>query len=246
MNKNEFLKIIKEGLNDFPPEQLEDVLYDYEQHFANAMADGKTEEEIIANLGDPFVIVNQYRNGYVQTVPEYESNNDSNATNNDNYSNNNFNNNDFTKQNPGGYNNNYNNGNFNGYNPNYRPPYNKSGSANKILKLAIIVLSLIIFGPFALAIGATVFAVAISAILVPIAIGASGIGLMLSKVGVHLLGFSAPAALADFPMSATILITIGSIAASILMLLIFIYLVKGLIRLIRKFINRPSKNGGAY
>ncbi|WP_185966751.1 DUF1700 domain-containing protein [Clostridium sp. HBUAS56017] len=84
MNKNEFFKILKEGLNDFPEKELQDILYDYEEHFSNAKADGKSDEEIIKELGDPYVIVNQYRSGYVQGIPKstYNKSNSSNSTKN--------------------------------------------------------------------------------------------------------------------------------------------------------------------
>ncbi len=75
MNKMEFFKILEEGLIDFPAHELQEILYDYKEHFSNAQSDGKTEEEIIEELGDPYTIVNQYRSNYMQvsaTNTEYE------------------------------------------------------------------------------------------------------------------------------------------------------------------------------
>ena len=75
MNKMEFFKILEEGLIDFPAHELQEILYDYKEHFSNAQSDGKTEEEIIEELGDPYTIVNQYRSNYIQvstTNTEYE------------------------------------------------------------------------------------------------------------------------------------------------------------------------------
>ena len=69
MNKMEFFKILEEGLIDFPAHELQEILYDYKEHFSNAQSDGKTEEEIIEELGDPYTIVNQYRSNYMQVLP---------------------------------------------------------------------------------------------------------------------------------------------------------------------------------
>lgn len=55
MNKMEFFKILEEGLIDFPAHELQEILYDYKEHFSNAQSDGKTEEEIIEELGDPIL-----------------------------------------------------------------------------------------------------------------------------------------------------------------------------------------------
>lgn len=64
MTKTEFLNIISNGLYDFPEKVRKDILSDYEEHFSLGIASGKTEEEIINELGNPNMIVNDFRKKY--------------------------------------------------------------------------------------------------------------------------------------------------------------------------------------
>ncbi|WP_291649375.1 DUF1700 domain-containing protein [Clostridium sp.] len=66
MTKETFLNILKSGLSDFPEGILGDILYDYKKHFDLGFDSGKTDEEIIKELDNPYDIVNQYRNGYLK------------------------------------------------------------------------------------------------------------------------------------------------------------------------------------
>lgn len=206
MNKNEFFKILREGLNDFPEKELQDILYDYEEHFSNAMADGKTEEEIINELGDPYVIVNQYRNGYIQTIPKS----------------------------------NYNKANSSDY---HRNTSNNSNMANTILKIAIIIAAFIIFSPFILGIAGTVLGILITIIILPFTLLIGGIALILGKLGLGILGVSIPAFLANLPLSAVILVTLGSLTGTIFSVIVLIYILKFIILAIRKLINKFSSKG---
>ncbi|WP_160680549.1 DUF1700 domain-containing protein [Clostridium sp. C8-1-8] len=61
MNKHQFLNILSNGLLDFPEKERKDIIYDYEEHFDVGLAQGKSEEDIIRELGDPHTIVSQYR-----------------------------------------------------------------------------------------------------------------------------------------------------------------------------------------
>lgn len=79
MTKELFLEILKNGLSDFPENELNDILYDYKEHFDVGFASGKSEENIISELGEPYDIVSQYRNGYLK---KYETNNEENTTKN--------------------------------------------------------------------------------------------------------------------------------------------------------------------
>jgi uncharacterized membrane protein len=60
MNKAEFLKAMAQHLSRLPEKDRKEVLYDYEEHFQNGLADGKAETEIIRALGDPQMIAKQY------------------------------------------------------------------------------------------------------------------------------------------------------------------------------------------
>ena len=62
MDQNEFFNILMDGLKDFPEIKLQDVISYYENRFILGLAAGKTEEEILNELGDPNLIVNNYRN----------------------------------------------------------------------------------------------------------------------------------------------------------------------------------------
>lgn len=224
MNKSEFLKIISEGLNDFPSQELDEIIYDYEEHFRSAMSDGKTEEEIIGSLGDPFVIVNQYRSGYVQSVPQYKSSNNKSNDYNKGYSNNS-----------------YKNASYNDVPPNR--PKSDPNTINTILKIAIAIFAVILIGPFGLAGGASLFALAVTLVVIPFALSLSGIALLLGKSGLSLFGFAVPQFLADFPTSVIVLGTIGSIAATILVTILSLYLIKAFIILIKKLYNNFFNKG---
>lgn len=219
VNKNEFLKIIREGLNDFPQQELDEIIYDYEEHFRNALSDGKTEEEIISTLGDPFVIVNQYRSGYVQSVPQYKNNNNTND-----------------------YNNSYKNENRSNSVP-PRQRNSNSNTANTLLKIAIVVFAIIFIGPLGLAGGGVLLGIAVTVLVVPFTLSLSGIALLLGKSGLSLFGFAVPAFLADFPTSVIVLVTLGSIAATILATILSLYVLKALIALMKKLFNNFFNKG---
>lgn len=53
MTRNEFLSRLRRGLEGLSPDYIHDVMRDYETHFADGGAQGRTEEEIAAALGDP-------------------------------------------------------------------------------------------------------------------------------------------------------------------------------------------------
>ena len=163
MTKYEFLNIIANGLRDFPKQELQDILYDYEEHFRNGFADEKTDEEIINELGDPYKIVNQYRSQYIQKYDNTSKNN------------NNFN----------------------------------ETIANKVVKVILLVL----------------------------------LAILASKFGL-ILGFSAPAFIANFPTSVIILLSIGSVAGTILLIILIVYAIKAIIILFKKLINYFRNRGG--
>lgn len=61
MNRNEFMYSLRNTLRDFPQQEKEEIIYDYEEHFAVALQSGKTEEEVCHELGDPESIGKQYK-----------------------------------------------------------------------------------------------------------------------------------------------------------------------------------------
>ena len=61
MNKYTFIQTLRDGLRGMPQEDVEEIISDFEDHFAMAGAQGKTEEAIAEHLGDPVRIAAAYR-----------------------------------------------------------------------------------------------------------------------------------------------------------------------------------------
>jgi len=53
MTRDDFLARLKRGLVGLPVSSAADILSDYETHFTDGMAAGRTEAEVAAALGDP-------------------------------------------------------------------------------------------------------------------------------------------------------------------------------------------------
>lgn len=51
MTKSEYMNALQNKLECFNRELQQEIVEDYEQHFAEGIAAGKTEEEIVAELG---------------------------------------------------------------------------------------------------------------------------------------------------------------------------------------------------
>lgn len=60
MNKEQFLYKLEGLLQSFSSEERRDILYDYEEHFRIGIEEGKSEENIAKELGNPQYIVDQY------------------------------------------------------------------------------------------------------------------------------------------------------------------------------------------
>ncbi len=60
MNKQSFIFQMDSALQRLKPEERKEILADFEEHFANGLAGGKTEEEVARELGDPAVLAAQY------------------------------------------------------------------------------------------------------------------------------------------------------------------------------------------
>lgn len=72
MSQNDFFNILMDGLKDFPEVKLRDIISDYDNKFKHGLTLGKPEEEIIAELGNPNLIVNQYRSEFLDTITNSE------------------------------------------------------------------------------------------------------------------------------------------------------------------------------
>ena len=62
MRKIKFLNALEHCLKEFKVEKVDEILRDYEEYFIEGIQMGKTEEEIIQSLGDPFEIAMEYNN----------------------------------------------------------------------------------------------------------------------------------------------------------------------------------------
>jgi len=57
----EFLAALRAGLRGAPEGALDEVIADYDTHFAEGKAVNRSEQEIAASLGDPWVLANELR-----------------------------------------------------------------------------------------------------------------------------------------------------------------------------------------
>ena len=53
MNRAHFMAQLRDGLAGLHHTDIGDIVSDYERHFADGAADGRTEDEISAALGEP-------------------------------------------------------------------------------------------------------------------------------------------------------------------------------------------------
>jgi uncharacterized membrane protein len=61
MTRESFLAALRGGLAGLPQYQIDDALADYQSHFNEGIADGRSEEEIAAALGDPVRLAREVR-----------------------------------------------------------------------------------------------------------------------------------------------------------------------------------------
>ncbi|EFS04144.1 conserved hypothetical protein, partial [Listeria seeligeri FSL S4-171] len=53
MNKQDFLNELNQRLELLDPRERRELLSDYQEHFRNGLAEGKSEEQIVFDLGTP-------------------------------------------------------------------------------------------------------------------------------------------------------------------------------------------------
>jgi uncharacterized membrane protein len=61
MTQTEFLDILAERLRGLPPHEIDELLDDYASHFEEGLAEGRSEAEIAAALGDPVRLARELR-----------------------------------------------------------------------------------------------------------------------------------------------------------------------------------------
>lgn len=61
MTRQAFMARLREGLRGLPPQAIADIITDYEAHFIDGAAAGRTEAEVAAALGDPARLAREIR-----------------------------------------------------------------------------------------------------------------------------------------------------------------------------------------
>lgn len=61
MNRAHFMAQLRDGLSGLHHSDIDDIVRDYESHFADGAADGRTEDEVAAGLGDPARLARELR-----------------------------------------------------------------------------------------------------------------------------------------------------------------------------------------
>lgn len=236
MNKNEFFNFLIDSLKDIPEKKLQDIILYYENLFDSEMSSGKSENEIVNNLGNLDVLIKKYKDDFIINEPvidmtepffntELYDNNDlkfpksyiipNESNNNDNsYSSTNSKSTDNDSSNSI---------------PN--TTIKKTVSTNSILKVGILILSIIVFAP-----------ILTSILGVVMGVFGSAIGLLLGSIGVLIGGTftsfagipNIPHFISNFPYPVLVLFCLGSITLSIMLFILFFYLVKALIICIKK------------
>ncbi|MCW5761021.1 MAG: DUF1700 domain-containing protein, partial [Phenylobacterium sp.] len=61
MTRQAFMARLREGLRGLPSQAIADIVADYEAHFTDGEAAGRTEAEVAAALGDPDRLAREIR-----------------------------------------------------------------------------------------------------------------------------------------------------------------------------------------
>ncbi|HEY2359310.1 MAG TPA: DUF1700 domain-containing protein [Phenylobacterium sp.] len=61
MTRQAFMARLREGLRGLPPSAVADIVADYENHFTEGAAAGRTEDDVAAALGDPSRLARELR-----------------------------------------------------------------------------------------------------------------------------------------------------------------------------------------
>ena len=61
MSRALFLGRLRQGLKGLSPDEIDDIVMDYEAHFSDAIAAGRDEHDVAASLGDPLQLGSELR-----------------------------------------------------------------------------------------------------------------------------------------------------------------------------------------
>jgi uncharacterized membrane protein len=61
MSRALFIARLRQGLKGLAPDEIDEIVMDYEAHFSDAVAAGRSEIDVAASLGDPLQLGNELR-----------------------------------------------------------------------------------------------------------------------------------------------------------------------------------------
>lgn len=61
MNRSQFLSNLRQGLSGLPAEEIDEIVSDYDAHFTEGMAAGRSEDAVAAALGKPGRLARELR-----------------------------------------------------------------------------------------------------------------------------------------------------------------------------------------
>lgn len=73
MDKNHFMQILYTELKPMNPNEIADIMADFEEHFASGLVNGKSEDEIVSELGNPYEIASQFKDGSYEGAPPVQN-----------------------------------------------------------------------------------------------------------------------------------------------------------------------------
>lgn len=226
MTENEFFNILMDKLNNFPEAELYDIVIYYQNYFSHNLSLGKSQEEIITELGDPNSIAEKF-------ICEHKKlNYDEKNT-------------DILKESSQKYktsscsitvNSNLDNSSKN--NPSIENPHKKI-STNTILNAGIIILSAVILLPILFAL---LFIILNNFnICIEVIVEASNSPFLKS---LNLCHSVVPGFALDLPRSVLFLFSLGAVLMSVFFTFVILYFVKLVFILLIKLSNKSKENVG--
>ncbi len=240
MNKNEFFNILMDELKDIPEKKLQNIIGHYENLFDLEIQKGKSEEEIVESFGDINTLINKYKNeilladniknSSVEPLPisickDNNSRPDKNyIVSTESFSNTSNDENPHTDTNNA--NENRNDSTF------YKNDNTKKNiNINSILKICILILSIIIFTPIL----TTIIGVIVGIFGTAIGIFLGSICLLIGGTFTSFAGIpTIPNFISNFPYPALVLFCLGTITLSIILFILFCYVIKASVLAIKK------------
>ena len=243
MTQNEFFNILMDELKELPELKIQKIIFYYKDRFSVESSIGRTEEEIIKDFGDPYLICLKYINQSQDCeIAEYKNNITSNniilheVKSDDKY---------IQEINMSVNKKNNNTQCSHKKKINLNKNHTKSSpNVDRFLKFCIIILGLFIFFPVV----TSIIAIIIGILGIALSLLAGSIGILIGGTFTSLIRIPyishIPQIITNFPYPVIILFTLGSITLSILLIFIFYYSCKFFFRLFTKTFKLLKSTGG--